>query len=166
MAEDKKFIGLDVNGCRILTDAVCQIMDQFSEQSGEQIRFNDIEETGICFSNDQGSLILNEKENILGGFERRCSYPFFVVYRASRRDERQQLAANWFLECLGLWLTGEDVVIGDPEKSKPIIIPALSDGRKITKITRSMPYPTEPNQDGMQDWILPVVVEYEHVKED
>lgn len=160
MAEqENKPIGLDNVGHRILTDAVMEMMDQFSDISGQEIRFNDINETGICFSNDTGSLILSEKANILGGYERRCSYPFFVIYRLARRDEKQMLAANEFLERLGCWISG------DPLGDEPVKIPTLSDGRKITNISRSVPYPTEPTQDGMQDWILPVVVEYEHIKE-
>ena len=38
----------------------------------------------------------------------------------------------------------------------------MTDDRKITRITRSNSYGLEPNEDGVQDWLMPVTVEYTH----
>ena len=64
-----------------------------------------------------------------------------------------------FLDSFGKWLCkepaeidGEIVVLDD--------YPDLSRDRKITRITRSNSYAVEPDAKGVQDWLLPVTVNY------
>ena len=66
-----------------------------------------------------------------------------------------------FLDTFGKWLCREPVVINGSEQrlSK---YPTLSQGRKITKVTRDNSYGLEPQESGVQDWILPVSIEYKY----
>ena len=40
--------------------------------------------------------------------------------------------------------------------------PALSRGRVIKRISRDNSYGTEPNTNGVQDWLLPITVKYNY----
>ena len=62
--------------------------------------------------------------------------------------------AYTFLDSLGKWLCME------PTEYNPPVYPVLSGNRKITRVTRQNPYGAVPNQDGTQDWILPVTINY------
>ena len=66
-----------------------------------------------------------------------------------------------FLDELGKWLCGEPAVV-DGEIYKLTAYPALASGRKITKITRDNSYGVEPQENGVQDWLLPVTVQYKN----
>ena len=64
-----------------------------------------------------------------------------------------------FLDTLGKWLCGEVAVIGDNEY-RLTTLPDLAGDRKITNITRNSSYGVEPTDKGVQDWLLPVTIEY------
>ena len=64
-----------------------------------------------------------------------------------------------FLDTLGKWVCGEPVTIhGVSERltNRPV----LTNGRRITRITRDNLYASDPGTKGIQDWVLPVTVEY------
>lgn len=160
MAGEAKPIGLDPTGYEVLTKAVLALLDEFAEISGYEIGFEKLgRESGIAFSADDGALIMSEKENILGGYRQICQYPFFVVYRTESTQEKRKLQVQTFLDSLGKWICMEPAEIN----GKSYLLteyPKLTQGRKITRITRLNSYGVEPNKEGVQDWLLPVTVQY------
>lgn len=163
MEDKNKPIGKDFTGYEVLTDAVKNLLNQFPGLlPGEVIGFENLEkESGISFSADNGALIYTEKEDVCGGVVQQCRYPFFVIYRTSADSERQKLKIQKFLDALGKWLCKEPAVV-DEEIHKLAAYPRLASGRTIKKIIRDNSYGLEPDDSGVQDWVLPVVIEYEN----
>lgn len=164
MADELKPIGKDATGYEVLTAAVKDLLNHFPGlYEGEVIKYEELEdESGIAFSNNSGALIYTEKEDVVGGVHQTCRYPFFVVYRSSgSARERQKLSIQEFLDALGKWICGETAVI-DGEEHKLSGYPKLAGTRQIKKITRDNSYGVEPQENGVQDWLLPVTVEYKN----
>ena len=127
----------------------------------EEVKYEELaEDSGIAFSNDSGALVYTETEDVIGGIHQTCRYPFFIVYRAaSSAKERQKMSIQEFLDAFGKWLCREPAVIED-EIYKLAGYPKLAGTRQIKKITRDNSYGTEPQENGVQDWLLPVTVQY------
>ena len=163
MDDERKPIGKDVSGYDVLTIAVKALLNQFPGlYENETVKFEELgEDSGIAFSADNGALIFSETEDVLGGVRQTCQYPFYIIYRTSSTKERQKMSIQEFLDTFGKWLCREPVVINGSEQrlSK---YPTLSQGRKITKVTRDNSYGLEPQESGVQDWILPVSIEYKY----
>lgn len=156
---DQKIIGYDVVGYKILTNAVLALLAQFPGLDGREILFEELNESGIAFSADNGSLIISEKRSITDHVVQSCQYPFFIIYRTTSTKEFQKLQVQSFFDSIGKWICKEPVEING-ETVRLSEYPALSKGRKITRVTRSNSYGLEPNEDGVQDWLLPVSVRY------
>jgi len=90
-----------------------------------------------------------------------CQYPFYVVYRTASDKERQKLSVQKFLDNLGKWICREPVIINGSETHLNAF-PKLSQGRVIKRITRDNSYGLEPQESGVQDWLLPLSVRYEN----
>lgn len=164
MDDKRKPLGVDVSGYEVLQEAVRELLNQFPGlMEGESIKFEELEEKeGICFSNDAGALIYNRKKDVIGIIHEVCEYSFFVVYRsAASAKEAQKLRIANFLDALGKWLCGETAVI-DGRECKLSSYPKLAQGRKIEEITRNLYYATEPQENGVQDWLLPVTIQYKN----
>lgn len=160
MADEIKPIGVDATGYEVLTNAVLELLNQYPGLDGREILFEQLSETsGIAFSADNGSLVMSETEDVLGGIRQKCQYPFFIVYRTASTREYQKLGVQEFLDTIGKWICRETIEIGG-ETKRLLSYPALSRGRKITRVTRMNSYGLEPNTDGVQDWLLPVTVQY------
>ncbi|WP_270288589.1 hypothetical protein [Enterocloster bolteae] len=163
MDDERKPIGKDASGYDVLTIAVKALLNQFPGlYENETVKFEEVgEDSGIAFSADNGALIFSETEDVLGGVRQTCQYPFYIIYRTSSTKERQKMSIQEFLDTFGKWLCREPVVINGSEQrlSK---YPTLSQGRKITKVTRDNSYGLEPQESGVQDWILPVSIEYKY----
>lgn len=163
MGDERKPIGKDASGYDVLTIAVKALLNQFPGlYENETVKFEELgEDSGIAFSADNGALIFSETEDVLGGVRQTCQYPFYIIYRTSSTKERQKMSIQEFLDTFGKWLCREPVVIYESEQrlSK---YPTLSQGRKITKVTRDNSYGLEPQESGVQDWILPVSIEYKY----
>lgn len=163
MGDERKPIGKDASGYDVLTIAVKALLNQFPGlYENETVKFEELgEDSGIAFSADNGALIFSETEDVLGGVRQTCQYPFYIIYRTSSTKERQKMSIQEFLDTFGKWLCREPVVINGSEQrlSK---YPTLSQGRKITKVTRDNSYGLEPQESGAQDWILPVSIEYKY----
>ena len=162
MADEKKPIGKDATGYEVLTAAMKDLLNQFPGlYEDEEIKYEELEdESGIAFSNNAGALVYTEREDVIGGIHQTCQYPFFVVYRAaSSAKERQKMSIQEFLDAFGKWLCREPAVI-DGETYKLAGYPKLAGTRQIKKITRDNSYGTEPQENGVQDWLLPVTVQY------
>lgn len=163
MADERKPIGKDASGYDVLTIAVKALLNQFPGlYENETVKFEELgDDSGIAFSADNGALIFSETEDVLGGVRQTCQYPFYIIYRTSSTKERQKMSIQEFLDTFGKWLCREPVVI-DGSEQRLSNYPTLSQGRKITKVTRDNSYGLEPQESGVQDWILPVSIEYKY----
>lgn len=163
MGDERKPIGKDASGYDVLTIAVKALLNQFPGlYENETVKFEELgEDSGIAFSADNGALIFSETEDVLGGVSQTCQYPFYIIYRTSSTKERQKMSIQEFLDTFGKWLCREPVVI-DGSEQRLSNYPTLSQGRKITKVTRDNSYGLEPQESGVQDWILPVAIEYKY----
>lgn len=163
MGDERKPIGKDASGYDVLTIAVKALLNQFPGlYKNETVKFEELgEDSGIAFSADNGALIFSETEDVLGGVRQTCQYPFYIIYRTSSTKERQKMSIQEFLDTFGKWLCREPVVI-DGSEQRLSNYPTLSQGRKITKVTRDNSYGLEPQESGVQDWILPVSIEYKY----
>lgn len=163
MGDERKPIGKDVSGYDVLTIAVKALLNQFPGlYENKTVKFEELgEDSGIAFSADNGALIFSETEDVLGGVRQTCQYPFYIIYRKSSTKERQKMSIQEFLDTFGKWLCREPVVI-DGSEERLSNYPTLSQGRKITKVTRDNSYGLEPQESGVQDWILPVSIEYKY----
>lgn len=161
--DERKPIGKDASGYDVLTTAVKALLNQFPGlYENETVKFEELgEDSGIAFSADNGALIFSETEDVLGGVRQTCQYPFYIIYRTSSTKERQKMSIQEFLDTFGKWLCREPVVI-DGSEQRLSNYPTLSQGRKITKVTRDNSYGLEPQESGVQDWILPVSIEYKY----
>lgn len=158
--EELKPIGVDATGFEYLREAVRELLNQFPGLGGNTIYFEELgEEDGIAFSADAGALVMSERRSITDHITQTCQFPFLVVYRTSATREFQKLNVSAFLETLGKWICKEPVEIGG-QPYRLTSYPIISDGRKITRITRNNSYGTTPNENKSQDWILPVSVQY------
>ena len=158
--EEVKPIGTDATGYELLTRAVKDLLNQYPGLGGQKIAFEELgEEAGIAFSADAGALVMSERRSITDHVVQTCQFPFLVIYRTSATREFQKLNVTTFLDSLGKWICKEPIEINGMEH-RLFSYPALSSGRKITRITRNNAYGTVPNENGSQDWILPVSVQY------
>ncbi|MBO5837279.1 MAG: hypothetical protein J6Q92_05235 [Oscillospiraceae bacterium] len=158
--EEVKPIGTDATGYELLTRAVKDLLNQYPGLYEQKIYFEELgEESGIAFSADAGALVMSERRSITDHVYQSCQFPFLVIYRTSATREFQKLNATNFLDSLGKWICKEPVDINGQEY-RLSSYPDLSSGRKITRITRNNTYGTVPNENGSQDWILPVSVQY------
>ena len=158
--EEVKPIGTDATGYELLTRAVKDLLNQYPGLGGQKIAFEELgEESGIAFSADAGALVMSERRSITDHVVQTCQFPFLVIYRTSATREFQKLNVTTFLDSLGKWICKEPIEINGMEH-RLFSYPALSSGRKITRITRNNAYGTVPNENGSQDWILPVSVQY------
>ena len=163
MADNLKPIGVDADGYDILTTAMKALLNQYPGlQENETIRFEQLEDdSGIAFSNDNGALVYSEKEDVCGVMHQICQYPFFVIYRTASLLEKQKINVQAFLDSLGKWICREPVTI-DGVDTRLTTFPELSGGRIIKRITRENSYGTVPQENGVQDWLLPLTVRYEY----
>lgn len=157
---DGKPIGIDATGYEVLTKAVLALLAKYPGLNGKEILFEELKKSsGLAFSADNGALIMTERRTITGKIWQTCQYPFYVVYRTASTQERQKLQVQTFLDSLGKWLCMEPAEVNG-EYIQLDEYPELSQGRKITRVTRLNSYGTEPNDEGVQDWVLPVTVQY------
>ena len=161
MEDAPKPIKEDPEGYEVLTDAIFSLLEEYGQLliPPKEIYFEDISASGIAFSADNGALVYTETPDILGGYTQTCQYPFYVVYRNTSTMETQKLYAQRFLDTLGKWLCMEPAEINGVMQTLKRY-PDLKQGRKITRVTRGNSYGLEPNADGVQDWLLPVTVQY------
>ena len=140
--------------------AIRALLNGYPGLDGEKIRFEELgEESGIAFSADSGALVMAERRSITDHVTQTCQFPFLVVYRTTSTREFEKLNVSAFLDSLGKWICKEPVEIAG-EDHRLLSYPEISDGRRITRITRNNSYGTVPNENKSQDWILPVSVQY------
>lgn len=158
--EEKKPIKEDVGGIDSMVPAVKILLNQYPGLlPDEEVKFEELDEhDGIAFINNSGAMVYSETKDVTGGIEQECQYLFILIYRINSDKERQKLIAQQFLDDFGKWLCNEPNTY--KTGGEPAEYPALTDGRKITRLKRSLITATDPTEDGTQDWMLPVTVEY------
>lgn len=163
MNENNKPIGVDASGFQILTDAVRYLLNSYPGLSeNDYISFEELEkDSGIAFSADSGPLVMSETRSITDHVKQVCQYPFFIVYRTNSRQENQKINVQDFLDKIGKWICQEPIEV-QGEMHRLYKMPELSEERKITRITRQNSYGIEPDENGVQDWLLPCTVQYTH----
>ena len=160
MTKNNQPIGVDASGFEMLTNAVRDLLRQYPGLGRREILFETLDESGgLIFSADSGALVMSERHSVTDHITQECQYPFLVVYRTPASTEREKLNVQAFLENLGKWLCKEPTKL-DGETIRLSQYPDLTDGRKITRVTRTNSYGTAPNENKTQDWILPVTVQY------
>ena len=153
-------IGADATGYEIITNAVKELLNGYPGLDGRHIYFEEIgEDNGLAFSSDAGALVMSERRSITNHITQVCQYPFLVIYRTSATREFQKINVSAFLDSLGKWICKEPIEINGTQYLLKEY-PALSEGRKITRITRNNAYGSTPNENNSQDWVLPVSVQY------
>lgn len=157
--EQEKPIGFDASGFEILTNAVLELLSNYPGLNGQEIFFEDVTQSGIAFSADNGALIISERRSITDHVFQTCQYPFFLIYRTTGTTEYQKLQVQRFFDGIGKWICKEPVEING-ERTQIASYPQLAEGRHITRVTRANSYGLEPNEDGVQDWLMPVTVQY------
>lgn len=158
--KENKPIGIDADGYQVLTNAVLDLLGNYPGLNGQEILFEELgAEDGLAFSADSGALVMSERRSITDHVFQQCQFPIFIVLRMNSTREYQKLQAQAFLDTLGKWLCKEPVLI-DGVEHRLSQFPKLAGNRKITRITRSNSYGLDPGEDGVQNWMLPVSVEY------
>lgn len=157
MANEAKPIGVDATGSEVLSKAILMMLNQYPGLNGKEILFEELSQNdGLAMSADNGALIMTERRSITDHVFQTCQFPFFVVYRTASTREKQKLHVQTFLDELGKWICREPLQCDTAACKYPV----LTDGREITRITRSNCYGLEPNSNGTQDWLLPITVQY------
>lgn len=82
----------------------------------------------------------------------------------SIRQRTAEAICSEILDNLGKWICREPVVINGTE-TRLNAFPELSQGRVIKRIARGNSYGLEPQESGVQDWLLPLSVRYENTYE-
>lgn len=153
-------IGMDNEGYEVLTKAVSELLNEYPGLDDRIVTFEELETTsGIAFAADNGALVMSETRNILNHIKQTCQFPFFIVYRSASTRAAQKIKIQTFMDSIGKWVCKEPAEV-DGEIIRLESYPTLAQGRVIKKVTRDNSYGTEPTEKGVQDWLLPVTVEY------
>lgn len=152
----------DISGFDVLKQAVLSLLNQYPALDGRDFSFSGLaDDGGMSMEPESGALVYTERKFIDGSVKQECQFPFYAIYRSGASSEYLKLNVITFLDNLGAWLCKEKVTI-DGVAHQLAQYPALTGGRKITDITRFNSYGLEPNENGTQDWVLPVTVNYTH----
>lgn len=158
--DKRQAIREDGGGFESLTQAVRDILNEYGEIIDREIMYDETNaESGIAFYTREGAQVLSEREDVLGGYYQECRYNCYVIYKLASVNEWQKLSADQFVDTLGKWICGEDVEINGQTLSLSHF-PILSGERKIKRITRDNYFAQQPGDDGVQNWVLPISVEY------
>lgn len=153
-------IGIDHDGYEVMTKAVIGLLNQYPGLDGRIVKFEELDSnTGIAFAADNGALVMSEKRTIVDHIIQTCQYPFFIVYRSASTRAAQKVAIQTFMDSIGKWICKEPAVVDDQEV-RLASYPQLANGRVIKRVTRNNSYAVDPDEKGVQDWLLPVTVEY------
>lgn len=162
MSQEVKAISQDGEGFEIVKEAVLSLLNDFPGLDGRTITFSGLtEDDGISMEPESGALIYLERSDIIGNVYQECQMPFFVVYRASAGSQFLKLDATEFLDTLAAWMCREPVAVSG-RVYQLMEYPTLTGGRTITGVTRFNSYSLDPNDNGTQDWIVPLTVKYTH----
>ena len=162
MSETQNKVRYDIDGHEVVTDALLELVNQYSELTGdEKIQFSTLpDDGGVSFYPVSGAVIESEQTDITGRMERICLYPFTIVYRAANLTANRKLSVKEWLDRLGRWLEQQTVTIDETEHRLKEY-PPLTGNRKILSIERQTPaFLDEPNEDKTEDWQISISARY------
>lgn len=156
---------IDITGTDAVSNVLMTLLNTFPGLTEQQrIAFATLEESsGIAFFPTAGAMFTRDIEDIIGHVKQTCVYPFSVAYRTAPKTEAQRMRVKEFLDLLGKWLEKEPVTVGE-ETYKLTDYPALSAENRIIKtISRTSPaYINGAYQDGVEDWVITLRLQYEN----
>lgn len=154
---------IDVDGSEIVSTALMNLINEFPGLNGKRIKFSTLEDKlGIGFFPTSGAAVLSRKETITGHVIIQCAYPFNVIYRTAAKTETQKLMVKEFLDTFGKWLEQQPIVANEVTEQLHEY-PKLDHGRIITSITRNSPaHLSAAYQDGVDDWLISMLLRYKY----
>ena len=161
MPEKVKF---DIDGSDAVSKVLKDLLNQFPGLSAgdKVVEFSVLKDNaGIGFFPTSGAVLQKNTEDVTGHVTQVCLYPFSVVYRAAPRSETQRMRIKEVLDTLGRWLERQPVTLGG-KTYQLSTYPALTSGNRIIKtINRTSPaYLHSPYQDGVEDWLITLRLDY------
>lgn len=151
----------DVASYDIITTMLYDLINDFPLlSSGDSFSFSVLsEDRGKAFFPSSGAIIESNIEDVLGGIEQICNYPFTVVYRAAGLDETRRAQIKEWLDNLGRWLEGQTIT--SQSASYKIEYPELTGDRKILSIRRTTPaYLDSINANKSENWAIAISLRY------
>lgn len=162
MPENQNNVRYDVDGHEVVTDALLELVNQYSELTGdERIQFSTLpDDGGVSFYPVSGAVIESEQTDITGRTERVCLYPFAIVYRAANLTANRKLSVKEWLDRLGRWLERQAITIDETEHRLEEY-PPLTGNRKFLSIERQTPAFLESiAEDKTEDWQISISARY------
>lgn len=162
MAE--KPIRYDVDGNEIVTTALKELINQYPGlSSGDEITFSVLgEDSGKAMFPISGAVIEATKKTIVGCVTEVCLYPFYIIYRVARLNEKRKIEVKEWLDNLGKWLEQKEVVIAGKEY-KLEKYPSLTHARKFLSISRQTPaYLDTVNENKSENWAIYIMAKYQY----
>ncbi len=160
-----KEVRYDVDGYEAVTAALRELLNQYPglQQTGDEITFSTLgEDSGKTMYPISGAIIETEKKFILGDVRQICLYPFHVLYRAAGLSENRKAAVKEWLDNLGRWLEGQQVIINGAEH-RLTEYPPLTGNRRFLSITRQTPaYLSAINDNQSEDWVIYISARYQN----
>ena len=156
---------IDLDGTDAASNVIFSLLNSFPGLSDKQsVQFATLSEnSGIGFFPISGAAIQSSVADITGRIHQVCVYPFSVIYRSAPKSEKQRMRIKEFLDALGRWLEQQPVELNG-ETHRLEEYPELSSGNRIIKtIDRtSSAYINAAYQDGLEDWIITIRLNYEN----
>lgn len=158
---DEKQVKYDLDGYDVITNALMELVNQYPDLGVDTIRFSTMsEDGGIAIFPTSGAVVETEKRTVTGKVIQNCQYPFFIIYKIAGIAESNKIKVKDFLDKLGRWLEGQDIVVGN-ETYKLAEYPTLTGNREITAISRVTPaYLDTVEENKCENWAISMVVQY------
>ena len=159
---DNKPLTLDNDVYEEMTRAIWSLFYQYGEIIGQEILFEKLSaDSGYAFEAAGGAEVITRKQSVTGKITDSCQYPAVFIRRTASTSEKQKLDVQTFLDTLGKWICMEEVEI-NKKTYRLKEYPKLTRGRTITEIRRYNSSSQEANENGVQDWGLPLYIYYTH----
>lgn len=154
---------IDIDGSEAVSKVLLNLLNRFPGlASGKSVLFSTLaDSSGIGFFPVSGAALQSNKEDVTGHVKQVCQYPFNIVYRAAPKSETQRIRIKEYLDALGKWLEKQPVTLSGKTYQLDAY-PAISAGnRSIKKISRTSPaYLSAAYQDGVEDWLIALRLDY------
>lgn len=139
------------------------LLNSFPGLDGKEIVFSSLRTNkGFTFYPVSGTAVINTQEDITGFVTQTCEYKFSIVYRFAPQSEAHKFRVKELLDNIGKWLERQPVRANGEVCQLPKY-PALPGGMKIKSITRLGAGRIEAAfQDGVEDWSIPITLQYEN----
>lgn len=157
MAENAQYVADET-----ISTILKSLLNSFPGLDGKEIVFSSLRtKQGFTFYPVSGTAVTNTKEDITGGVTQICEYKFSIVYRFAPQSEEHRFRVKELLDNIGKWLERQPVRANG--EVHHLVYPTLPGGMKIKSITRLGAGRIEAAfQDGVEDWSIPITLQYEN----